>query len=1144
MARLMRSLAALAVLLGLLAGVPVALLRLGRELPEVDSGASVLDLLLRPDDGSVLLWLVTVVAWLAWAAFALSVLTELATLLSRRRIRIRLPGLAAPQRLAAGLIVSVLALTAAPAVPHVAAPVPAARADTRTAPDPPRAASPATSARSVGSLPTPARSEAVLAGQQSTPRTPRPGEHSHVVQPGDDLWSLAERYYGQGREWRRIAAANPEVLTGGPDRLVVGWRLAIPGAAPAAEADALTVGQGETLSAIADRELGSPDRWRDLYRANRAVLDDPDELAAGMRLRLPSERAGNKAGGRAGAGSPQAQQPEQPTLAPDEETRAAPAAPTAPTARGGSRPSPRSTPVDPSAPGSRAPAGPAKGEAGSENQHPASDQGAASSDQDSAPDQGAASDREAAPDQDPAPDQAAAPDQGAASDQGGAPAAPPEQDMPAAVPGSARAPQAGPVEPGEPAAAPNGPAASPAGTVEPEAGGTGHGSSGSSDAQPAVPTVSAAESDDVLDRAVGLAGVGGLLAAGLLAGLAARRRLQLQARPVGRRIAHPPPSAAPVEVALGRRQRPLTLRTLDLALRAIGAQCRRQAVAPPPLQVVLVGEDQITFEMAGPAPTAPPPFRTDGHRWLLDAADRDYLRSMPGVEEGLRPWPTLVALGRDQEDRQVLVDLEALGLLQIRGADATSAAAVLAAVAVDLSFSPWAEEMSLTLVGGALPDAPGRHQVQRAGDVDALLTRLERRSAEQRAHHPHEVLAEHRLDPDLAEPWSPEVVLVATPLTERQHQRLAAVVSEQPRVPIAAVLVSEGSSIDTSWSLLLDQSDDGTALLGPERLVLTPQRLEAAEASAVQELVQAADRLDTTPAPWWSADPEEPDPPPDNVTYLGRRFGGWAPETTEGGSEMATLAGAAAPGGGLAAVDHPTLLLLGPVELLGAAGAPPPRAAKQCLEYCAWLLEHPGRTAHAMASALAVAEGTRRSNMSRLRSWLGEGADGQAYLPDAYSGRIVLHPSVSSDWERLRILTATGVNRSSTEALRAALQLVRGAPLADAAPGQWHWAEELRTDMISCLRDVGVELASRALEVRDLDLARWAAARALVAAPGDELLMATRIRTEHLAGNAAETERLTLQLAAQARRLGVDLDPETVTLLQQVMEGRVRARLA
>ena len=45
-----------------------------------------------------------------------------------------------------------------------------------------------------------------------------------------------------------------------------------------------------------------------------------------------------------------------------------------------------------------------------------------------------------------------------------------------------------------------------------------------------------------------------------------------------------------------------------------------------------------------------------------------------------------------------------------------------------------------------------------------------------------------------------------------------------------------------------------------------------------------------------------------------------------------------------------------------------------------------------MVAALAVAEGTRRSNMSRLRSWLGSSPDGEAYLPDAYTGRITCIP--------------------------------------------------------------------------------------------------------------------------------------------------------
>jgi hypothetical protein len=231
----------------------------------------------------------------------------------------------------------------------------------------------------------------------------------------------------------------------------------------------------------------------------------------------------------------------------------------------------------------------------------------------------------------------------------------------------------------------------------------------------------------------------------------------------------------------------------------------------------------------------------------------------------------------------------------------------------------------------------------------------------------------------------------------------------------------------------------------------------------------------------------------------------------------------------------------GQTDIANAGKRSPPTRA-QFIEYCTWLLENPGSTAQAMAAALTVAEGTRRSNVSRLRTWLGVDDRGDPYLPDAYSGRIMLSPYVSSDWHRLQILTGSGVNRSSTEGLCRALDLVRGAPLADAAPGQWHWAEEMRTDMISVIRDIGVELATKALADADLDLARWSAARSLTAAPQDEFLIGMRIRTEHRAGNPAEVERLALQLSAHSRALGVDLHPETVDLLQQVMEGRLRAR--
>jgi hypothetical protein len=461
-------------------------------------------------------------------------------------------------------------------------------------------------------------------------------------------------------------------------------------------------------------------------------------------------------------------------------------------------------------------------------------------------------------------------------------------------------------------------------------------------------------------------------------------------------------------------------------------------------------------------------------------------------------------------------------------------------MAVELSFSPWADEMILTLVGAGerLPEALGKHNVHRTDDIDALLDRLEQRAAMQREHRRYPVLSQHRIDPDLADPWAPEIALVEQPLTAAQGTRLSALVDAEPKVTLAVVVV--GPVPGAAWSLRGDGSSaERRVVLQPAGLSLSPQWLEPPEVTAVVDLIETTGSNDTTAAPWWSDIGVQPDPPPDNVTYLDSRSTTWGkPSTAERALIMEAVMDPDR------AVHHPTLQLLGPIELLGASGTEPSRAAKQCLEYCAWLLENPGSTAQAMVSALAVAEGTRRSNMSRLRSWLGGSAHGEAYLPDAYTGRITLHPAVSSDWQRLQILTSTGVNRASGDSLQAALELVRGAPLADAAPGQWHWAEELRTDMISCVRDIGVELADRALLAGDLEQARWAAARALIAAPGDELLLAARIRTEHTAGNVAETERLALQLAAQARTLGVDLDPDTVSLLQRVVEGQVRARLA
>lgn len=54
---------------------------------------------------------------------------------------------------------------------------------------------------------------------------------THTVQPGETLWSLAARYYGNGHKWRELAASNG-LAEGGERGIEVGQLLRVPGAAP------------------------------------------------------------------------------------------------------------------------------------------------------------------------------------------------------------------------------------------------------------------------------------------------------------------------------------------------------------------------------------------------------------------------------------------------------------------------------------------------------------------------------------------------------------------------------------------------------------------------------------------------------------------------------------------------------------------------------------------------------------------------------------------------------------------------------------------------------------------------------------------------------------------------------------------------
>lgn len=71
---------------------------------------------------------------------------------------------------------------------------------------------------------------------------------TYTVQPGDCLWTLAEKYYGDGTQYKKLAAANPSITN--PNLIYPGQVLTIPTAEdlPAAGQDSPSTALSDSLS--------------------------------------------------------------------------------------------------------------------------------------------------------------------------------------------------------------------------------------------------------------------------------------------------------------------------------------------------------------------------------------------------------------------------------------------------------------------------------------------------------------------------------------------------------------------------------------------------------------------------------------------------------------------------------------------------------------------------------------------------------------------------------------------------------------------------------------------------------------------------------------------------------------------------------
>jgi LysM repeat protein len=273
-------------------GTPLLLLAIGVT-PWTEDLDALGTLLTSPDDGTLALLVIGLVAWVAWAVLAVSLLVEI--LAAVRGVKApRLPGLALPQGSGG-----------------------TARRDRwrSSSPSrrPPRRCSPRSrpTRKSVvdAYLRSPASRRRLSLLRRCRSPTPQPTRRTptvaYVVRRGDSLWKIAQEHLGDGMRYRDIVALNEAVLHGEPSFIDPGLTLRPPAVTqqrPAVDPTdepnsdtAYLVEPGDTLWDVAEDELGDGQRYPEIFEASRDTvqadgqhLTDPDLIRPGWELTIPA----------------------------------------------------------------------------------------------------------------------------------------------------------------------------------------------------------------------------------------------------------------------------------------------------------------------------------------------------------------------------------------------------------------------------------------------------------------------------------------------------------------------------------------------------------------------------------------------------------------------------------------------------------------------------------------------------------------------------------------------------------------------------------------------------------------------------------------------------------------------------------------
>jgi hypothetical protein len=616
-----------------------------------------------------------------------------------------------------------------------------------------------------------------------------------------------------------------------------------------------------------------------------------------------------------------------------------------------------------------------------------------------------------------------------------------------------------------------------------------------------------------------------LLAAGVLSALGRRRREQLWRRAFGQRIPAPDGDAALAESALRIGADEASVRLLDVGLRHLA---RSRAAAGQPLPTVFaahIGPDNLDLWVAPADPNPPEPWSAadGGAVWRLPVEAIGHLEldtpanglgSRPGVGDTLAPYPGLVSIGTNETGR-ILVDLEvAHGLIAVRGPHRPVQAA-LAALAVELATNRWSDQMRLTLVGfGSELAMIAPDRVTAVDELDEALPDLEARAGQleqalAEAGADSVLTGRSRATGDDAGAWTPHYLIMATPPTPTQRERLLGLARTRHRTALGFVIAGDIRGATWTWEV----TDSGRLQADVLGFDLEAQLLPADQYAAVVDLFRSATDQSGVPL----SNPAQDQAPAEQL----------APD-----SRMPVEIG-----------------LLGPVTVDAPGPMEPDRQALST-ELVVYLATHPaGVHPNVLAGALwprgASAE-VQEAALSRVKAWLGADDLGRPNLTTDAGGRLRLGSQVRVDWLVFRALLAqaghaAGNGRADDEAaaLDRALTLVRGQLLDGRDPSRYGWlaTDSFEYEATAMIADAAHRLSALRLMNGDAEGAMEAARAGLRLAFNDEMLWRGLLLGASATGQEHVLRAVVGEVSARAELDEVlpRMAPETEALIDELL---------